>query len=302
MKKLVPILTILVSGILNSSAQSNGGFEFWHSEFSYLVPDSWQTLNILSIFTPPNPISAFKATGLDAHSGVAALKLKTIFVNNNPYPIGINDTIGYVFTGKVVVSPPSLKIGMPYTERPEKFEFWAKYIPVGGDIAAVTVILQKWNGSRTDTIARCDIKIDSTVLSYAFFQTYLNYFSTALPDTIIIGFSSSYKKSIARVGSSLYLDDVALTGWVGIEETNPYINKIKIFPNPAKDNVIILAQIDEAAKVKVSDATGKQMAEYKIQNYSANISTVFFSEGIYFYAIRDKKDRILSKGKFTVVK
>ena len=191
---------------------------------------------------------------------------------------------------------------MPYTERPEKFEFWAKYIPVGGDIAAVTVILQKWNGSRTDTIARCDIKIDSTVLSYAFFQTYLNYFSTALPDTIIIGFSSSYKKSIARVGSSLYLDDVALTGWVRIEENNQYIDKIKIFPNPAKDNVNILAQIDEAAKINVSDASGKQMGEYNIQNYSANISTVFFAEGIYFYDIRDKKDRILSKGKFTVVK
>ncbi len=301
MKKCISNFVILISLHLSCNAQLNGGFENWSNEFNYQVPDNWQTLNFLSIF-PPNPISAFKVTGIDKHSGNYALKLKTIFVSNNPVPGTLNDTIGYVFTGKVNISPPSLIIGIPYTERPEKLNFWAKYIPVGEDIGGVSVTLLKWNTTNHDTIANCDIKIDSTILSYTLFQMHLNYFSTALPDTLIIGFTPSYKKSIARVGSSLYLDDVAFTGWVGIEEPNPYTDKIKIFPNPATDIVNILAEIEDADHVQIINNAGKLLSVYKIQNYSAKINIDLFAEGIYFYEIRDKKDRILTKGKFTVVK
>ncbi len=301
MKKAVITLVFLSSLILNAVSQPNGGFENWVAEFNYQTPASWQTLNFLSIFSPPNPISAFKATGVDKHSGNSALKLKTIFVNNNPVPGAINDTIGYIFTGKVNISPPSLKLGVPYIGRPEKLEFWAKYLPVGMDLAAVTVILQKWNGTSTDTIARTDIIIDSTII-YTLFQSDLIYQSSELPDTLIIGFSPSYKSAIARVGSVLYLDDVALTGWVGIEEKNIYTDKVKVFPNPATDEININAQMDEADNIQLIDAAGKLIGTYKIQNYNANINTALFAEGIYFYEIRDRKNKSIFIGKFNVVK
>ncbi|MDP1745728.1 MAG: T9SS type A sorting domain-containing protein [Bacteroidota bacterium] len=305
MKKTVIIFCFITLNFalltLNCFSQTNGGFENWVTEFNYQTPDNWQTLNFLSIFTPPNPISAFKATGIDKHSGNSALKLKTIFVNNNPVPGAINDTIGYVFTGKINISPPSLKLGVPYVGRPEKLEFWAKYLPVGMDLGAVTVILQKWNGATTDTIARTDIIIDSTII-YTLFQADLIYQSTEVPDTLIIGFSPSYKKSIARVGSTLYLDDVALTGWVGIDEQNIYSDKVKVFPNPASDEININATFDEADNIQIIDVSGKLMGNYKIQNYNANINTGLFAEGIYFYEIRDRKNEPLTKGKFNVVK
>ena len=180
-------------------------------------------------------------------------------------------------------------------------EFWAKYLPVGTDLGAVTVILQKWNGVTTDTIARTDIIIDSTII-YTLFQSDLIYQSSEVPDTLIIGFSPSYKKSLARVGSTLYLDDVALTGWVGIDEKNIYSDKVKVFPNPASDEININATIDEADNVQIIDVSGKLMGNYKIQNYSANINTALFAEGIYFYEIRDNKNKPFTKGKFNVVK
>lgn len=301
MKKAVITLVFLTSLILNADSQPNGGFENWVTEFNYQTPENWQTLNFLSIFTPPNPLSAFKATGIDKHSGNSALKLKTIFVNNNPVPGSINDTIGYVFTGKINISPPSLKLGTPYTERPEKLEFWAKYLPVGMDLAAVTVILQKWNGTTTDTIARVDIIIDATV-TYTLFQADLIYQSTTIPDTAIIGFSPSYKESKARVGSTLYIDDVALTGWVSVEEQNIYSDKVQLFPNPATDAININAKIDEADNIQLIDVSGKLMGNYKIENYNANINTALFAEGIYFYEIRDRKNKPLTKGKFNVIK
>lgn len=288
--------------IINCIAQPNGGFENWSNVLNYETPTNWQTLNFLSAFTPPNPVSAFKASGVDKHSGNYALKLKTIFVNNNPVPGTINDTIGYVFTGKVIISPPSLKLGIPYSGRPEKLDFWAKYIPVGGDKGGVTVILTKSNGTTTDTIANGDIILDSTVLSYTLYQINLNYYSAEMPDTVIIGFTSSYKDEIARVGSSLYLDDVAFAGWVGIDEQSINMDKINIYPNPAKDAVTIYAPVEDADNIEVLDVSGKLMGIYKIQNYQANINLALFAEGIYFYDIRNKKNNSLIEGKFNVLK
>ena len=289
-----------IAPIYSAKAQPNGGFENWSTTFGVLNPDSWQTLNFLSFYSP-NPISAFKVSGVDKHSGNYALKLQTIFISNNPAPNMLPDTVGGIFFGKVIPSPLSIKLGIPYTGRPQSLEFWAKYNPVGNDFAGAFVTLQKWNGTGHDTIAYGEIQIHTT-LSYTLFQFNLDYQSTESPDTVIIGISSSYKASAARVGSTLYIDDVALTGWVGIDEHNNYADKVKVFPNPAKEYITINAQIDEADNMQVIDVSGKSTGVYKIQNYSANIDTGVFAEGIYFYQIRDKKNKVLTNGKFNVTK
>ena len=282
-------------------SQLNGGFENWSTEYNYEKPDNWQTFNFLSVTFPPNPLSAFKGTGVDKHSGNYALKLKTIFVNNNPVPGTIADTIGRVFTGKITISPPSLHLGFPFVGRPEKLEFWCKYNPVGTDEAGAAVILQRWNGNGNDTIAT-GLTTITAIASYTLFQINLTYLSTALPDSAGIVFASSRRTEQARVGSALYIDDVLFTGWVGIDEPKLCSENIKIFPNPAKDNVNILAQMEEADNVQVADAAGKAVGIYKIQNYKVNLNTSAFSNGLYFYEIRDRKDRILNKGKFSVAK
>lgn len=302
MKRLIFIFIILAFGIINSKAQPNGGFENWLFEFGYENPANWQTLNFLSITFPANPLSAFKATGIDKHSGNYALQVKTIYLNNNPTPGRLDDTIGRVFTGKVTISPPSIHYGIPFTGRPEKLEFWCKYTPVGIDTGGAIVVLQRWNGNGQDTIAIGFVKIKATP-SYSPFQINLTYYSTALPDTVIIAFASSKTKAQARVGSTLFLDDVAFTGWVGIDEPRAYgTNKVKVFPNPAKDDVTILAHIEDADNIRVTDALGRLAGNYIIRNYSVNINTDAFADGFYFYEIHDKKDRILAKGKFNVIK
>ena len=306
MKKLIVLVTILTFNFqlstFNCCAQQNGGFEDWTAQYTFENPDYWQTLNILSIGTPPNDVSVFKATGVDKHSGNYALKLKTIYLHNNPAPQALPDTVGYVFTGKILISPPEWKVGIPYTGRPEKLEFWSKYTPVGNDVAGVFVTLKKWNGTSSDTVAYGDIEISSTA-SYSFLQINLAYRSAVSPDTLIIAFLSSDKPSTARVGSSLYIDDVALTGWVGIEEPRTcWTDRVKIFPNPAKEYVTIHAQIEEAENVQLTDALGRLTGIYKIQNYSTNINTCSFAEGAYFYEIRDIKGKTITNGKFDVTK
>lgn len=293
MKKIVLICSILVYGILNSKGQPNPGFENWSTVLTLQEPDNWQTLNFLS-FATSNPLSAFKVSGIDKHSGNFALKLKTVSFNSNPFPGQLGDSTGTIFTGKITTAPLAFKYGFAYTGRPEKIEFWSKYIPVGADTAGVAVLLTKWNGVNNDTIAAC-VKSISPSLGYIPHQFDVVYFSTEQPDSATIGFASSRSPLTARLNSTLYIDDVAFTGWVGINKNSKKDNHVKISPNPAKDHLTILAQINEATNVMVFDALGKSAGTYKIENYTANINCSSFIEGIYLYEIVDKKLKFFQK-------
>ncbi|MES2395210.1 MAG: T9SS type A sorting domain-containing protein [Bacteroidota bacterium] len=301
MKKLVIILILFASGILFSTAQPNGGFENWTTEASYEIPDGWATLNFLSLLSPPNPVSVFKAIGIDKHSGNYAMKVVTIGVTNNPNPGLIGDTAGGVFTGRITLSPFSYGYGFPYTGRPEKLEFWAKSNPVGSDSASALVALFNNNGTIRDTVALGKMVIPPTS-EYQLFHMDLTYYSTGIPDTASIAFGASKYKSHAEIGSTLFIDDVAFTGWVGVEEKNIYTNKVKVFPNPAHGNLTITTEIEEAQNLKISDVSGKMVGRFKIQNYITSINTSLYTEGLYFYEIVDKKEKVLTKGKFGVVK
>jgi len=301
MKKLMIISVILIfAPTFQGKAQPNGGFENWSTIYTLQEPDNWQTLNFISL-TAPNPLSAFKATGIDKHSGNYALKLKTVYFSNNPLPDVVGDTTGGVFTGKVTLSPFAYKYGFPYTGRPEKLEFWSKYYPVGNDTAGAIVILKKWNGTHSDTIAIGGTNINATV-GYSPFQTDLIYYSSELPDSAFIGFSASKVPQIARVNSTLYVDDVTFLGWVGVKGYDTNAELIKIFPNPASDNVNILSSIEASDNIQVSDVTGKLVGRYKIRNCEVNINTGAFAEGIYIYEIQNDEGRMLCKGKFNVVR
>ncbi len=300
MRTRVIIFFILVSTVLISKAQPNGGFEDWTTEFSYEDPNHWQTFNFLSLLAPPNPLSAFKAIGIDKHSGNYALKIKTVFLSNKPSQIVIGDSAGAVFTGKINYSPPSRTYGFPYAGRPENLEFWFKYEPVGTDAAGAGIMLLKWNGSGHDTIATGSVPLLATSI-YTLSQAPLQYNSTGLPDTAIIVFTASNDSNLARVGSTLFIDDVQFTGWVGISESEMNL-KVKTFPNPARDNVTILAEIKDVDNVRVFDTFGKSVGIYKIQNYATNVNTSLFTAGIYCFEIRDKKNKIISTGKFSVIK
>ncbi len=302
MKKFLIIYLFLTCAVsFKSFAQPNAGFENWHTELSYMVPDGWQTFNGLTLTNPPNPLSAFRVTGIDVHSGNYALKLQSVFFFNFNMPDDVGDTIGGAFTGRINYSPFSFAYGFPYTSRPEKLDFWAKYLPVGSDSAGVLVYLSKWNGVKTDTIGMGLFEINFQP-TYTLYQNTITYYSNEIPDSAAIVFTTSKSKTCARVGSTLFLDDVALTGWVGIDEHNVYADKVKIFPNPAKENITIELKAEDAKSILVLDVLGKTIGSFPINNYSATINTSAFSQGTYFYEIVDKNKKPMTRGKFNVVK
>ncbi len=306
MKKYAIILVIATFNFqlstLNCLSQPNPGFENWSTVFGIQEPDGWQTWNFTSLASPPNQLSVLKASGVDKHSGNYAIKIKTIYLEYNPNPQFFPDSIGGAFTGKVNYNPISLKYGYPYSGRPEKFEFWAKYQPLGNDTATAGVVLRKWNGASADTIAFGLLTIGPTA-QYSLFQLTLHYFLPDMPDSAAIGFTSTKTISDARVGSTLCVDDLSFTGWVGIDESSNCLkNKVQLFPNPVTDNLTLSTEIAEADEAAVTDISGKTIGDYKIIDCRVDISTTEFVAGIYFCELRDKKNKILTKSKFTVVK
>ena len=302
LKKIIIASLIIFVNSTTLFSQNNSGFENWTVINGKDEPDNWQTLNFLASFG--NPVSAFKASNTDKYSGNYALKVKTVYLSNK---LGINsmpDTIGIVFNGKIIISPPSYRIGSPYTIRSEKLGFYSKYVPVGSDTGLVVVTLHRNLSTGRDTIAtgKVDIKPNG---NYSFYEITLDYRSNATPDTAAIVFGSSKNNTIGRVGSELYVDDVLFTGLapIGIKEyNNAYQSKIKIFPNPASDIITINTPFDDATKIELLDVSGKHINSYKIANYLVSVNTNQFSNGVYFYNVYDKKNKLLTTGKFNVVK
>jgi hypothetical protein len=297
MKKLFIILFILNASIIY--AQNNGGFENWTIVNGKDEPDSWQTLNILSLFG--NPVSAFKVGGTDKYSGNYALKIISVLMPVKILP-QLPDTFGYAFNGKAIISPPSFISGMPYTTRPEKISFYTKYIPVGLDTGLIGVVLHRNTATVRDTIAFNREKILPNG-TYTHYEINLNYRNNNIPDSIDIYFKPSSTDSVARrVGSALFIDDVALVNFVGVKENELYASKIKVFPNPTSDILAISVEIEEADKIEVTDDLGRTISFYKIQNYEAKINVNTYKNGNYYYKLLDKKNKPLTYGKFSVQK
>lgn len=286
---------------LFSSAQPNAGFENWESEFGAESPVGWQTLNFLSLMG--NPHSSFKVGGLEKFAGNYSLKIKSVNISANPLPAVFDDTMGGVFTGEINISPAYYKYGFSYSGRPEYLDFWYKYLPVGDDFGAAIVVLTKWNGVKRDTIAQTD-----TVLyhnpTYQKFHLKLNYRSEEIADTAVILFGSSNDKDFARVGSTLFLDELSFTGWVGIDEQSKNKKEdVRFFPNPAKNKInILLKNKNEHATLQIINANGKIIHNQQLNLFNNEIDVEQYPPGVYFYKIMDDNKYCFATGKFTVVK
>lgn len=302
MKRYLFLLGFTFSFIHIMKAQPNPGFEHWHSSYNSLIPDDWQTLNFLRFTLPPNPLSVTQAVGTDVHSGNYAMRMQTIYVSTNPAPQIIDDTVGVAFTGLINVSPVYYKVGFPYTSRPETLNFWFKYLPVGSDTGGAKINLRKFYDTLSHTIGEGSLEFVQTS-SYTKAIVHITYYNDDIPDTCQIYFASSKSKEIARVGSTLFVDDVELTGWVGIDEQKKAEEVVKVFPNPAKEKINFFTKNTEASTLQIMDLTGKIIATSPFkpnENFALNIES--FSEGTYLYSILDRKRKTLANGKFNVSK
>ena len=204
----------------------------------------------------------------DAHTGSNALEI-------NNY---LNYTQNICYGMRAAVSTSSVfstyQGGMALTSNPTTFEFFYKYISVGGDsaIARLDVL-----DSLDEIIGTAKIIIGTSANTFMQASAQVVYTSTNPAVSGRIIFSPSVIQK--HFGSSLVVDDLSLNATTSVSEMYNSV-ATKVYPNPAKD--IIQLKGSNIKSVEIVNAIGEIML-YENTRQSIDISNL--SSGIYFVKI-----------------
>lgn len=91
----------------------------------------------------------------------------------------------------------------------------------------------------------------------------------------------------------------AASQWNGFKNVNTYLsttetknNLLKVYPNPAKDHVVI-SNISKGENISVYDLSGKILFQTKSPGNSLNINTSSYKNGIYLVKVGEKTTKII---------
>ena len=216
----------------NPDMLPNHDFENW-VDVAAEDADDWSSYNPLVAglgFT-----SVVKST--DSNSGSYSALVQTVGYENDTL-------VGILTNGTVGQQGPSG--GVPYIAQPTMFSGAYKFLPSGQDTAHVAVLFYS-NGS---LVGVTGVEFAQATTSWTTFNEPVMVLSE--PDTMaIIVYSGN------NAGSMVYVDDLDLSGGdVGVEELGR--TTLKIFPNPASDQVTIVSASDLGnAMYTLTDATGR---------------------------------------------
>jgi hypothetical protein len=293
MKKI--LLTLLSGALLalNANAQVDFGYELPWSNGN---PQGWASARLIA----PNVVDSDNVV---FHFGSKSVKIVTSDVSaisgstNGLLP----PTSGIMLTGSTLFGPPWVKLGYPFSQRKDSLGFFARYTPVGNDTAYAQVILYKRQTQR-DTIAMGYTKITAASafnLNYVVLNYNPNFPNTILPDSALIIFSSSMPVG-AQLGSTLWVDDLK---WGTVNTGITEITKneaIKVAPVPASEFISFDFGKAKATRVEIIDVNGKQIESISVYLKNQSIGIAHLANGLYFYAVRDKENVLLSSGKITI--
>lgn len=272
-----------------ASAQiTNYSFENWSNN----DPTSWVSTNGLMFFG--NPQTIFKSS--DAHSGSFACEMVAAKITTKPSGIFVPDYAGSIFLGKQ--SFTSSQWGMQYTYKPERIEYWFKYRPVGNDTANGLFILTRWDSvqAKRDTIATAFTLHYNTDTVYTKASVAFTYYSSATPDTAIIGVAS-VALSCDHAGSKFLLDDLVFTGGnVGLALPEEAAN-FDIYPNPSHGNVWVrFNRYYSRVTLTLYNLQGKEVSLNEYNNMlEVSFKTQQLEAGIYLLKVSNDDGEFVRK-------
>lgn len=302
MKKLLLSAFVLLIFSAVKAQIPDYNFECWDTipgSPGYVEPCNWCSYNPSSQFG--YPIFVYKTT--DSQTGNYAVEVRTMGYTNPFPPYQHLVDIGVARTGDDYQNGVT---GFRDTVRHSMFSVWVKYSPVGGpDSAEIKIKLYKWNVNQghPDDVAEAKFYVSSNDASYHCVQKAFTYFSpftlSGNPDTACVYISATQgltEGNIIKVDNIVYGN--CLTG---IEEANQS-SHLSIYPNPASDVIYFSAFPKEADRIKVFETTGRMVLAEAASSTDMSVDVKKLSSGIYFYGVYDDNNKIISSGKFSIVR
>jgi hypothetical protein len=183
-----------------------------------------------------------------------------------------------------------------FNKLPTAFRFYYKTNFLEADTAVGTFVLTKWNTTKkqTDTIAIAEFAINKNFNTYQEANIAFNYQSSLVPDSAFFIVSSSINGFEPTIGSTIYLDDLALVyGTIGVKNES-LENTVLVYPNPAQ-TVINLSNSGVLGSVKVYNNLGQIVFNTIETKTLLSIDMTAFSKGLYFVEIENNEGKLVKK-------
>lgn len=247
-----------------AQAVANGGFENWAVRSSVDSPVDWLNSDDFSVTALGTRIQTGTYTKVtDARSGTYAVRLENKMVTTILGPLVAP---GAVALGSITASQPNGGLGLPFTGRPARLQFYYKLTgpqpAVAAEGAFVLVELTRIVNGAPQMVATAT-RVFSTVTTggYVLADVPLTYLSAATPDMVQLRFSSGIAAlgSNLSVGTVFQVDDVSFTGTAAATRDAALNAALTVAPNPSLDGRYVLNAPSAllAAPLTVLDATGR---------------------------------------------
>ncbi len=275
------IFVITFLSVAASAQIPNNSFETWTSVGTYEVPALWGTLNHTTASS--GIYTATKAT--PGMPGSFYMKVTSKTINGAVVP-------GIAVSGVLDTITKKPKSGFPFYSRPSAFTGKWQHMVYGLDQGQINVALTKWNMSTQsrDTVALATQTLSGMVMSWGNFSISFSYYSGSAPDSCIIELRAS--GATATNLDYIWVDNLAFSGTVaGINETAGSINSVSLYPNPAKNSVMINYELKKSSPVilEVYSIEGKLIHTRNVGAVVGNQTTVLdisvYKKGTYFLSI-----------------
>lgn len=343
MKKIYFLLiTVAFPVLLFGQAVPNAGMENWRSNTSgsspavtVNAPISWYGFDSLiiadeetflpllySLYHPTHLHAQLYQEGTIVNSGSSSAKVMTLkqdtigivpgSLSNASVSVNALALIG----GGSLASASTFHGGSPVTMRITTVSAYVQYMPgidsvtglMGGNDTGLLTVQTYGHIHGNDTLVGTGVvQILPTSGSFAQITANVVYWDTAyVVDTVRIIFSSSGGgASKALDSSTLYVDDVSMTGVVNPDYTGvPGIissDLIKVYPNPASGTIYFDCPQNSGFIAVLYSVNGQAVATKTLTGSDAlDVSTL--PAGLYFYAVFDKNGSAVQRGKVAVSK
>lgn len=195
----------------NAKGSYSGNIKYFYTGDCMIPNCSFEEWDTATVDYPTGWMSGGSVTTTTSYNGSTAIKLKSEAPTYNS-----KKSISMVVYGDVANDKFAARLGLS-SARPDSLVFWANYNVAVGDTALGILIFKKngqiWFFHKVPLLG-------SSSGTWERISSYIDYPSSDMPDSVIIGFASGnvFMDSIIIPGSELLVDDVSL---IGISEVIP---------------------------------------------------------------------------------
>lgn len=264
----------------------NGDFEDW-SEVVLEDLTEWSTYNEQT--APLGEQTVKKVSG--DQNGTFAARLETVEFF---FEDGNSDTLPGIVTNGILLDS-GVVVPQPYTGPLEgRVSGKYKFSPAGPSTSAFLAITFYKDGNM---IGEEGMEFDSFT---PLFEEFAFEYSLAIqPDSFeIIAYSGELP------GNAFTLDDLAISDVTSVSDNFSLNNNltVKLYPNPAKEVLYFefSRHLSKTNNLVIFDVLGNEVGSHTLKSKTPvqKINVSALSEGIYFYQLKDERDKIVTTGKF----